>query len=136
MRQVAMRLHIVLAVVAVVALALAAGSGLPGLVLALAGPATHVCTCAIGGNHATCPVCNPSLGEQSRARSSAPAAQGAPCGDPRVAIGAPGELSTLPSPLVGVAPAGAWVRAPRTQRTDIDQVIAEPATPPPRSPLT
>jgi hypothetical protein len=131
MRQVAMRLHIVLAVVA---LTLAAGGGLPGLVLALAGPSTHVCTCASGGNHATCPVCNPSLGEHRG--SSAPAAQGVPCGDPRVAIGAAGEPSTLPSLLLGVAPAGAWVRAPRPQRTDVDQVIAEPATPPPRSPLT
>jgi hypothetical protein len=132
MRQVAMRLHIiVLAAVAVVALGLAAGGGLPGLVLALAGPATHVCTCASGGDHGTCPVCNPSLGEHRR--SSAPAAKGVPCGDPRVAIGAPGELSTLPSPLLGIAPAGVWLRAPRMQRTDVDQVIAEPATPPPRS---
>src|SRR5580704_10164856 len=108
MRQVATRLHIVLAILVAM---LAAGRGLTGLALALHGPAAHVCSCASGGDHAACPVCNPLLAEHRQ--SSRPAAQGVPCGDPRLAVGAPGEVTTLPSPLVGVTPVSARVQAPR-----------------------
>lgn len=131
MRQVAKRLYVVLAILVAM---LAAGRGLPGLVGALHGPAAHVCTCASGGDHAACPACNPLFTEHRQ--STRPAAQGVPCGDSRLAVGAPGEVSTLPSPLVGMAPAGAWVRAPQTQSLPVEQVIAEPATPPPRSQTT
>jgi hypothetical protein len=134
MRQVAKRLYVVLAILVAM---LAAGRGLPGLVEALHGPVAHVCTCATGGDHATCPVCNPSLTAPGRPHSqAAPAAQGVPCGDPRVAVGVPGEVSTLPSPLVAVAPASAWARAPRAQSPPVEQIRPEPATPPPRSVAT
>jgi hypothetical protein len=131
MRQLAMRLHIVLAILVAM---LAAGRGLPGLVSTLQGPATHVCTCASGGDHQSCPVCNPPLTEHRR--SSAPAAQPLPCGDSRVAVGATGDVSTLPAPLLGVRAAAAWVRAPRAQRLAIEQVIPDPTTPPPRAATT
>jgi hypothetical protein len=131
MRQLVMRLHIVLAILVAM---LAAGQGLPGLVLTLHGPATHVCTCASGGDHQSCPVCNPSLTEHRR--SSAPAARPIPCGDSRVAVGALGDVSTLPAPLLGVRAAAAWVPAPRAQWLVVEQVIVEPTTPPPRAAVT
>ena len=131
MRQLVMRLHIVLAILVAM---LAAGRGLPGLVLALHGPATHVCTCASGGDHQSCPVCNPPLTEHRR--SSAPAAQPLPCGDSRVAVGAPGEVSTLPAPLLAVRAAAAWVPAPRAEALAVEQVALEPSTPPPRASTT
>jgi hypothetical protein len=131
MRQVALRLRIVLAILIAM---VAAGKGLPGIVEALHGASAHVCTCASGGDHATCPVCNPPLAEHSR--SFAPAARGVPCGDPRVAVGAPGEASPLPAPLLGLAPGAVWIRAPRPERIVIEPVISEPATPPPRTSTT
>jgi hypothetical protein len=131
MRQLVMRLHIVLGILVAM---LAAGRGLPGLVLALHGPDTHVCTCASGGDHQSCPVCNPPLLEHRR--SSAPAAQPVPCGDSRAFVGAAGDVSTLPAPLLGIGPAGAWVHAPHSQRLAIEQVIPDPTTPPPRAAAT
>ena len=127
MRQVAIRFRLVLAIVVAM---LAAGRGLPGLVTALSGSTTHVCTCASGGDHASCPVCNATANENRR--SPRPAAQGVPCGDPRVAVSAPGEVSTLPAPVLAVAPASAWVGAVRPAKPDIEQIILEPSTPPPR----
>ncbi len=127
MRQVALRLRIVLAIlVAMVGL----GRGLPGIVQTLIGPPSHVCTCAAGGDHAACPVCNPTLAEHHR--SGEPAADGVPCGDPRVAIGAPGEVSTLPAPQLGLVRIAEWTPAPRPERIIVEDVIPEPATPPPR----
>jgi hypothetical protein len=127
MRQVAARLRIVLAILVAT---LATGRGMPGLVQALIGPPAHVCSCAAGGDHAACPVCNPHLQEEQR--SPVPAVQGLPCGDPRVAIGAPGEASTLTVPLLAFVPAGAWTPAPRPEPILVEQMIPEPATPPPR----
>src|ERR1700722_2978998 len=127
MRQVVLRLQLVVAILVAM---LAAGRGFPALVGALRGPTSHVCACASGGDHQSCPVCNPSLTEHRPSRT--PAADRTPCGDPRVAVGAPGEVSTLPAPVVGIAPDVAWVRAPRPQSSEIDQVFAEPTTPPPR----
>jgi hypothetical protein len=131
MRQVAKRHRIAVAIaLAMVASVLALGRGLPGITLALRGPATHVCTCASGGDHATCPICNAPLTEHRRALR--PAAHGVPCGDPRVAIGTPGEVSTLPSPLLALAPPDRWLERARPQSSDAKQVILEPSTPPPR----
>jgi hypothetical protein len=131
MRQVAKRFRLALVIaLAAVAAILAAGRGLPGLTLALQGSAAHVCTCASGGDHATCPVCNGSLREPSRSRE--PAAHPVPCGDPRVAIGSPADVSTLSSPLAALARPDAWVAVPRRERSDVKQVFAEPSTPPPR----
>ena len=131
MRQVATRFRLALAILA---LMLGAGRGLPGLVAALSGSTTHVCTCASGGDHASCPVCNATLSEPRRSRR--PAAEGVPCGDRRVAVGTPGEASTLPAPLLAVVPARGWLGAPRAANVDIEQVILEPSTPPPRRPAT
>jgi hypothetical protein len=127
MRQIAVRLRLALAMLA---LMLGAGRGLPGLVTALSGATTHVCTCASGGDHASCPVCNASLSEHRR--SHRPAARGVPCGDPRVAVGAPGEAGTLPAPLQALAAAREWVAAPRTEKAEVPLVFLEPSTPPPR----
>ena len=135
MRQVAKRFRLAVAIViAMVVVFLGAGRGLPGLVTALSGSTTHVCTCATGGDHASCPVCNAAATEQHR--SARPAVQGVPCGDPRVAVGTPSEASMLPAPLLAVAPASAWIGAPRPTKTDIEQIILEPSTPPPRRSAT
>jgi hypothetical protein len=131
MRQVAVHFRLALAILA---LMLGAGRGLPGLVTALSGTATHVCTCASGGDHASCPVCNAKLSEHRR--SHRPAAEGVPCGDPRVAVGTPGESSTLPAPLLAIAPARVWVAAPRAEKSEIELVFLEPSTPPPRRSAT
>jgi hypothetical protein len=127
MRQVAVRLRIVLAILVAM---VGAGRGLPGIVEALLGPPAHVCTCVAGGEHAACPVCNPITAERHPSRE--PVARGLPCGDTRVAVGGPGEASTLPSPLFGLVRAVTWIPAPRFERNVIEQVIPEPATPPPR----
>ncbi len=135
MRQVAKRFRLALAIaLAAAAAVLAAGRGLPGLTLALQGSAAHVCTCASGGDHATCPVCNGSLTERNRSRE--PAAHPVPCGDPRVAIGSAADVSTLTSPVAALARPDAWVGVPRRERSDVKQVIAEPSTPPPRAAAT
>ena len=61
----------------------------------------------------------PPLAEHGR--SLVPAARGVPCGDPRVAVGAPGEASTLPAPLAGLARRQrVWIRAPRPERIVIE----------------
>jgi hypothetical protein len=134
MRQVAKRFRLAVAIViAMVALIMGAGHGLPGLVTAMSGSTTHVCTCASGGDHASCPVCNATA---TAHRSARPAAQGVPCGDPRVAVGTPGEASMLPAPLLAVAPASTWIGAPRPAKADIEQIILEPSTPPPRRSAT
>jgi hypothetical protein len=131
MRQVAVRLRIVLAILIAT---VGAGRGLPGIVEALLGPPAHVCTCVAGGEHATCPVCNPAIAERHQSR--APVARGLPCGDTRVAVGAPGEASTLPAPLLGLVRAVTRTAAPRAERNLLEQVIPEPATPPPRLVVT
>ncbi len=135
MRQVAKRFRLGLAIaLAVAAAILAAGRGLPGLTLALQGPDAHVCSCASGADHATCPICNGSLTEPSQSRG--PAAHPVPCGDPRVAIGSPADVSTLTSPFAALARPDAWVGVPRREPSDVKQVIAEPSTPPPRPAAT
>jgi hypothetical protein len=135
MRQVVKRFPLALAIaLAVVASVLGAGRGLPGLTLALRGADAHVCTCASGGDHATCPICNGSLREHRPSRR--PAADAIPCGDPRVTIGAPSEVSTLAAPLLGLARPYAWVARPLRQRSSVQQIILEPSTPPPRAAAT
>ena len=121
-----------LALVAVLAVMLAGGVGLPGLVLALAPASGHVCTCTSGGTHASCPVCNPTLRETRR--STRPVADGAPCGDRRLGDLGPGEPSTLPAPFVALAAPLHRPPAPSPQALSPDDVHLEPLTPPPRSP--
>ncbi len=117
--------------VAVLALVLGAGSGLPGIVRALVGAGEHVCTCAAGGDHASCPVCNPGLLEHHRSR--APACERLPCGSGAFAAFAGGEVSILP-PAASI-PARILERTPLSRavsRARLD-VPLEPATPPPRA---
>src|SRR5579884_1695727 len=81
--------------VALAVAVLACGNGLPGLVGALSESADHVCTCASGGSHASCPVCNRAvLGARPAKR---PHADGIPCGDRRAAVGVAGEPGVLPA---------------------------------------
>src|ERR1700733_14152833 len=75
MRAALSRLQIVVAILVAM---LGCGNGLSGIVHALNDAASHVCTCANGGDHASCPVCNPVLREHRA--SSVPALEGAPGG--------------------------------------------------------
>jgi hypothetical protein len=123
-------------IVACVGVVLACGSGLPGLVRALSGFSSHVCTCAMGGSHASCPVCSHALANEGPASgdnaAGDPQADGAPCGDKRVAVGAAVEPGVLPAALVSVAPAGEPLPAPRAEPLPPPSPVFEPATPPPR----
>jgi hypothetical protein len=127
MRSALSRFHLVVAILVAM---LAAGSGLPGLVRVLSNADAHVCTCASGGAHASCPVCNPSLGEHTRSRG--PAVDGVPCGEGRVGVAAPSQPATLPAPLLGTSSPGTLVPAPRAEWIALEEGISEPATPPPR----
>jgi|SRR5580698_8096985 hypothetical protein len=134
MRTLLSRLHAVAAAAwLVVALMLAGGNGLPGLVWALSGADTHVCTCASGGSHASCPVCSHALRAPSHSR--APSVDGLPCGDRRVASAVSGELATLPPSFVDLVPVLQGVAAIRVDRAEPPDHPLEPATPPPRSAL-
>jgi len=119
--------HILVAALVAV---LAAGAGLGGFVRAMTGPSEHVCTCATGGTHATCPVCNPKLHEERR--STVPALDGAPCGDQLGAVQAAVDPGVLPAPWLGPAPAVETTRVPEAARAAPDAPALTPATPPPR----
>jgi hypothetical protein len=128
-----MRLHaLAVAASVVVALMLAGGNGLPGLVRVLSQSNAHVCTCSTGGSHASCPVCNHAL---RTSRSPIPAFSGVPCGDRQIAAGAVGDPA-LPglsfALLVGPAPA---LTVPAEVPASPPHRDVEPATPPPRSVL-
>jgi hypothetical protein len=130
-RALVLRLQIVIALLVAM---LAAGRGLPGLVQAARGAETHVCTCAAGGDHASCPVCNHALLEQRR--STAPAAQGVPCGPRGVMADAEGDIGTLPPVVASLAPPFARLAAPLAILPAEREVPLEPATPPPRRAAT
>lgn len=117
-------------VVAMLIVMLAAGRGLPVLAQMLSGSSSHVCTCASGGSHSACPVCNPSLIEPRQAR--APVVHSAPCGEHRSGIEGAGQPSTLPPALVSVGPAVARLPAFRAGAGVVQDAVFEPATPPPR----
>jgi hypothetical protein len=117
-------------VIAILVAMLGGGSGLSGIVHALDEAASHVCTCANGGDHASCPVCNPVLREHRA--SSVPALEKVPCGPRGIAIASAGEASTLPPAPVGITSPFVWLAAPSPQRLIIQEVILESATPPPR----
>jgi len=134
MRSLLTRLHaLALAAGIVVAVILGGGNGLPGIVWALSGAGEHVCTCASGGSHASCPVCNHAL--QERSRSHLPAVDGLPCGDRRIAAGPMGEEATIPQALVRLVPAVSGVAAASADPIGPPDRDLEPVTPPPRSAL-
>jgi hypothetical protein len=120
-------------VVAILVAMLALGKGLPGIVSTVHDAHSHVCTCASGGDHASCPVCNRTLVEH---RSSRPAAQGTPCGKGHVGDAASGEVVILPAPAAPVARPLERLEAPAARTVAIRQVSLEPSTPPPRSAST
>jgi hypothetical protein len=116
--------------IAILVAMLASGGGLPGLVHALSGGPTHVCTCVSGGSHASCPVCNPAAHEGRHSRR--PEADGAPCGGDGVAAIAANEPSALPVPFGGLVVAALRRRIVVPERRDIEDRSIEPETPPPR----
>jgi hypothetical protein len=127
MRPILGRLHIVAALLIAM---LGAGRGLPGLVRTLSGSPAHVCTCASGGSHASCPVCNGDLlaGRPGKHVS----VDSAPCGQDRVGIDAASQPTTLPAALRDICPAVVRMPPPLTVALAVDDVVREPATPPPR----
>jgi hypothetical protein len=129
-RALVLRLQIVIAVLVAT---LAAGRGLPGLLQAAQGADTHVCTCAAGGDHASCPICNRTLTEH---RPSVPNAHGVPCGTRGVMADAEGDLGTLPPPTLALATPIVRLAAPLALASAERDVPLEPATPPPRRAAT
>jgi len=102
-----------------------------GAIARVLGSVDHTCTCASGGTHASCPVCNPSL--RGEGRSRVPALQGTPCGEGRLAV------PTTPLPP-GVLPGELALEAPALEESLPSPPIARlrpadrdgPPTPPPR----
>jgi hypothetical protein len=126
-------------VVAILVAMLAMGKGLPGIVASVIDAPSHVCTCAAGGDHASCPVCNRALGDLrdgsggvSRGPSKHVEAKGTPCGKGQVVDLAGGELVMLPAALAVAVRPLARVAAPRARPASIRRIALEPATPPPR----
>lgn len=117
--------------VAVLVAVLTAGAGLGGFVRAFAGTPEHVCTCATGGTHASCPVCNPKLREEKR--SAAPAFDGVPCGDGAGAVQTAADPGVLPAPWLAPAPAIERSVTARPLLALHGRLVIEPPTPPPRS---
>jgi hypothetical protein len=118
--------------VAVLAMMLGCGNGLPGIVRTVVGT-EHVCTCASGGSHSSCPVCNPSLHE---ARSRTPTLEGVPCGEGRFAVGAGPDVAVIPATCaVSVALVSGTYPFPGSSGTPPDQFV-QPSTPPPRFTLS
>lgn len=131
MRALVRTIHSLVPLIAILIAMVASGSGLPGLVRALSTTPTHVCTCASGGSHASCPVCNPASHDGRRSRE--PAADGAPCGErgvPMVAVSEPG-APTAPFQCALVVAVRQRIVVP--ERRDVEDRPAEPETPPPRS---
>jgi hypothetical protein len=112
-------------------LTLGSGVGLPGLVRAMTTASSHVCTCASGGTHSSCPVCNASLPNRG---SLVLAIEGVPCGERPNALGASCEpaLASVARNLLPVpfTYSTAWTDGLPTP----DAVFLERATPPPRQP--
>jgi len=120
-------------VIALLVAMLAAGRGLPGLIQAARGMEAHVCTCAAGADHASCPVCNRALENR---RSPRPAAEGVPCGPRGVMTDAEGDVGTLPPVVLALVPPSARLPAPRALTPEDRDIPLEPATPPPRRAAT
>ena len=105
------------------------GVGLPGIARALAQTRNHVCTCASGGAHASCPVCNHSLASR---RSGVIEVNGVPCGDRPLGIGDARDLAVVRQPCELLVARFVRASARRDGLISLDWVSAEPPTPPPR----
>jgi hypothetical protein len=126
---------LVAVIVAALVVMLGCGSGLPGIVRTLAGVgADHVCTCVSGGSHASCPVCNPALRHEGRSR--APALEGVPCGEGRLAMEAAVDPAVIPESRVVKPASPTGVDGPHALSVAPDDAFIEPWTPPPRSTLS
>ncbi len=114
---------------AVVVAMLVAGPGLPGIVASLGPGTSHVCTCASGGSHAACPICNGSLASR---RSHRVEARGVPCGERRLA-GDTVEAGIVAAPVARLQSA-AVMRLPAAlfELPPFEDVPFDPSTPPPR----
>jgi hypothetical protein len=121
---------IVSAIVAVIVTVLGCGRGLPGILHGIVG-ARHECTCASGGTHAACPVCNPSLSRERRSRT--PAIDGLPCGEKRLVVEAAADPLFLATPRP--TQIASWVRTflPLLLVTSPGEVFVERRARPPRS---
>jgi hypothetical protein len=126
----AARAWILQLVVAALVAVLAAGSGVAGLVSALSGPPAHVCTCASGGSHARCPVCNPSLGRHQRC--AMPLVDGAPCGERSFSVGAGFEPMLAAAACAAIVPPSMRVATRPASPRSYRDVENRPAIPPPR----
>jgi hypothetical protein len=113
-------------IVAILIAMLTGGSGLAGLVRVLGPAHAHVCTCASGGSHAACPVCNPSLAES-------PAVDGVPCGGQRSACVVASDPVTLRVTPTVVEPPAVRQSVASTPRRQLEDVSLEPKIPPPRA---
>jgi len=129
-------ISLVSVIIAVLAMMLGCGNGLPGIVRTLAAGvgADHVCTCASGGSHTSCPVCNPT--PRHEGRSGTPVLEGVPCGEGRLAMGAVTDPAVIPDSRI-VKPASLWGVESLPQVSVVPGVeFVEPWTPPPRSALS
>ena len=118
---------------AALVIALGSGLGLPGLVRAFAPAESHVCTCASGGTHSACPVCNPSSHERRAPRS---AIEGLPCGERTSALAVVVEPAITPVAIPAADVPFECARARRDVLPRPHTVFLERATPPPRCPST
>lgn len=119
--------------VAVLVAVLFSSSGLASLMRAVV-PSAHVCTCASGGSHAACPVCNPRLA--SRHHSAIPAFDGVPCGDGRSAIVGSGDVAIVPAMPVELTAVSVRSALSAQQPVAPSDRALEPSTPPPRTSAT
>ncbi len=126
---------LVAVVVAALVMMLGCGNGLPGIVRTLAGVGVdHVCTCVSGGSHASCPVCNPALRREGRSR--APALEGVPCGEGRLAMEVAVDPAVIPESRVAKPASPTGVDSPPAVSVAPDDAFIEPWTPPPQSALS
>jgi hypothetical protein len=116
-------------IITVLVMVLGCGRGLPGIVQTMVGT-EHVCTCVSGGTHASCPVCNPTLRHERR--SHAPAFEGVPCGEGRLAV--EGALDPALVPPSGVTQAASLsdVTCPPLVSGAPHDPFLEPLSRPPR----
>lgn len=117
-------------VLAALIIAMGCGAGLPGIARALAAARAHVCTCASGGTHASCPVCNRSLGS---GRSRVTEVDGVPCGERPSAIDRACDLAVVREPGDLLVTRFVRLGARRDVLASPHTALSEPPTPPPRS---